>query len=73
MQRMNIQNILIAILSILIVTVSCNNEAENKTNQQDSSNSIEKKKEPVSQPLVSHIYTADPSAHLFNGRIYIYP
>lgn len=27
----------------------------------------------ISQPLVSHIYTADPSAHLFNGRIYIYP
>src|SRR6187402_577573 len=27
----------------------------------------------VSQPLVSHIYTADPSAHVFNGRIYIYP
>jgi len=23
--------------------------------------------------LVSHIYTADPSAHVFNGRIYIYP
>jgi hypothetical protein len=27
----------------------------------------------VSAPLVSHIYTADPSAHVFNGRIYIYP
>lgn len=27
----------------------------------------------ISQPLVSHIYTADPSAHVFNGRIYIYP
>ncbi len=25
------------------------------------------------QPLVTHIYTADPSAHLFDGRIYIYP
>ena len=25
------------------------------------------------KPLVSHIYTADPSAHVFNGRIYIYP
>lgn len=25
------------------------------------------------KPLVSHIYTADPSAHLFNGKIYIYP
>ncbi|WP_102797762.1 glycoside hydrolase family 43 protein [Bowmanella denitrificans] len=27
----------------------------------------------LSQPLVEHIYTADPSAHVFNGRIYIYP
>jgi hypothetical protein len=27
----------------------------------------------ISQPLVSNIYTADPSAHVFNGRIYIYP
>lgn len=24
-------------------------------------------------PLVRHIYTADPSAHVFNGKIYIYP
>lgn len=31
------------------------------------------KRQPISQPLVSHIYTADPSAHVFNGRIYIYP
>ncbi len=27
----------------------------------------------ISQPLVTHIYTADPSAHVFDGRIYIYP
>lgn len=27
----------------------------------------------ISQPLVSHIYTADPSAHVFEGKIYIYP
>ena len=27
----------------------------------------------ISRPLVSHIYTADPSAHVFNGKIYIYP
>jgi len=25
------------------------------------------------QPLVDHLYTADPSAHIFQGRIYIYP
>lgn len=29
--------------------------------------------EYVSSPLLSHIYTADPSAHVFNGKIYIYP
>ena len=28
---------------------------------------------PLSQPLVRHIFTADPSAHVFNDRIYIYP
>lgn len=27
----------------------------------------------ISQPLVTHIYTADPSAHVFDGKIYIYP
>ena len=27
----------------------------------------------ISQPLVKHIYTADPSAHVFEGKIYIYP
>ena len=30
-------------------------------------------KNAISQPLVSHIYTADPSAHVFDGKIYIYP
>ncbi|MBC7720908.1 MAG: family 43 glycosylhydrolase, partial [Pedobacter sp.] len=27
----------------------------------------------ISQPLVTNIFTADPSAHVFNGKIYIYP
>ncbi|APZ46651.1 alpha-N-arabinofuranosidase [Polaribacter reichenbachii] len=30
-------------------------------------------KRAISQPIVNHIYTADPSAHVFNGKIYIYP
>jgi hypothetical protein len=29
--------------------------------------------QPISQPLVTHIYTADPSAHVFKNRIFIYP
>jgi hypothetical protein len=28
---------------------------------------------PVSQPLVTHMYTADPRAHVYEGRIYVYP
>ncbi|KUI57027.1 Xylosidase/arabinosidase [Cytospora mali] len=24
-------------------------------------------------PLITHLYTADPSAHVFNGKLYIYP
>ena len=27
----------------------------------------------LTQPLVTDIYTADPSAHVFNGKIFIYP
>ncbi|KAI9934480.1 hypothetical protein ASPWEDRAFT_642667 [Aspergillus wentii DTO 134E9] len=27
----------------------------------------------ANQPLVTHLYTADPSAHVFNNKLYIYP
>lgn len=30
-------------------------------------------KKYLSEPLIKDIYTADPSAHVFNGKIYIYP
>ena len=68
------------ILSILLIffaftIMSCNNSnpsTESKT-ETEQEQKTEQKKEYLSQPLVSHIYTADPSAHVFNGRIYIYP
>lgn len=25
------------------------------------------------KPLITHVYTADPSAHVFNGKLYVYP
>lgn len=31
------------------------------------------KKAQQNKPLVEHIYTADPSAHVFEGKLYIYP
>jgi beta-xylosidase len=27
----------------------------------------------MKEPLITHIYTADPSAHVFEGKLYIYP
>lgn len=33
---------------------------------------MENKTNP-NEPIVTHIYTADPSAHVFEGKIYIYP
>ena len=38
--------------------------------------SAQEKKQKIkylSEPLIKNIYTADPSAHVFNGKIYIYP
>ncbi|WP_219838091.1 glycoside hydrolase family 43 protein [Paenibacillus sp. R14(2021)] len=38
------------------------------------SNSANAKKRAVqNEPLVTHIYTADPSAHVFEGKLYVYP
>lgn len=39
----------------------------------DNINFDDLQKRAVSSPLIQHIYTADPSAHVFNGKIYIYP
>jgi len=39
----------------------------------DHINFEELNRRAISQPLVTHIYTADPSAHVFDGKIYIYP
>src|SRR3954466_4814130 len=52
---------------------SCNNNAS--TNEKASNDSVPAKDtgKYISQPLVTNIYTADPSAHVFNGKIYIYP
>lgn len=64
---------LLAVATLL--AASCNNQQSAETPVKTDSGDVktEKKTEYLNQPLVSHIYTADPSAHVFNGRIYIYP
>jgi GH43 family beta-xylosidase len=60
-------------LSVTILFLSCNEnagESKKASNQNEAASDTGKY---LSQPLVTHIYTADPSAHVFNGRIYVYP
>jgi len=52
------------LVPLIILSVSALSQA---------SKPVVKGKKYQSQPLVKHIYTADPSAHVFNGKIYIYP
>jgi len=53
---------------------ACQSDKAKQENQESSSaaDSVSSA-QALSKPLVSHIYTADPSAHVFNGKIYIYP
>jgi hypothetical protein len=36
-------------------------------------NIAEYREKAIAQPLIEHIFTADPSAHVFNGKLYLYP
>ncbi|QEK51816.1 family 43 glycosylhydrolase [Pedobacter aquae] len=57
-------------LAIAISAIACQNNS-GKTAQTDSLKQDTSKF--LTQPLISNIYTADPSAHVFEGKIYIYP
>jgi hypothetical protein len=58
---------------LISIAASCGSAEEKTVAEEKTETASENKKEPISQPLISSIYTADPSAHVFNGRIYIYP
>jgi hypothetical protein len=47
--------------------LSCNPQDSNQTEEATEESPF------LNEPLVSDLYTADPSAHVFNGKIYIYP
>ncbi|MBO9204421.1 MULTISPECIES: glycoside hydrolase family 43 protein [Niastella] len=66
---------IVILASAITALCSCNDGASDKAPVADSSEvkTAPENNKYTSQPLVTHIYTADPSAHVFNGRIYIYP
>ena len=66
-----------SIVTLVVVSVliaSCQTKkTESKDSQVEAADSTPSTPTPISEPLVTHIYTADPSAHVFENRIYIYP
>ena len=67
-------NVLIVLLLTVLTLISCKKQAEETTVDTSTlTDSVAKEPTPISAPLVSNIYTADPSAHIFDGKLYIYP
>ena len=66
-----------AAVPMLIVLAACGGEPESDEAQAPQAGAEAEPTAPdgrayLSQPLVTEIYTADPSAHVFENRIYIY-
>jgi hypothetical protein len=66
------KHLLFCLIALLVSTYlfSC---GQQERSQDQPTHEEEEEEGFLSKPLISHIYTADPSAHVFNGKIYIYP
>lgn len=58
------------IFSLTLLLVACQPSAET---QKEESEISDREPQPISEPLVTDLFTADPSAHVFNGKVYVYP
>ncbi|HNR05747.1 MAG TPA: glycoside hydrolase family 43 protein [Saprospiraceae bacterium] len=65
----------LSLLFFLSLLSACKNSSPETVSSGTGSDTTSVKAEPkaISDPLITAIYTADPSAHLFDGKIYIYP
>ncbi|WP_029033790.1 glycoside hydrolase family 43 protein [Salinimicrobium terrae] len=59
-------------LSVLVLT-GCRDESKSEETEENLNVSNDTLPEFASEPLVTDNYTADPSAHVFEGKIYVYP
>ncbi|MEM9832607.1 MAG: family 43 glycosylhydrolase [Bacteroidota bacterium] len=68
------QLLLIFVLPISFIGLGCqsSNSSQSDTEEVNEADSVITQ-EFLTDPLVSHLYTADPSAHVFNDTLYIYP
>ncbi|RZK41470.1 MAG: alpha-N-arabinofuranosidase [Pedobacter sp.] len=65
---------MLLVSALPVILVACGQSQENKgADKKDTATSNGQFAGAISKPLIPGMYTADPSAHVFNGRIYIYP
>jgi Glycosyl hydrolases family 43 len=69
--NLTLKAIIPGLLSMAII--SCQQKPATQENSTAKADSVQQEPVPIAEPLVTEIYTADPSAHLFDGKIYIYP
>ncbi|WP_431292612.1 glycoside hydrolase family 43 protein [Pedobacter sp. P26] len=62
-----------SILAVALIAALGSSCQERSKNSEKTEAAKTEAKHYLSEPLVKEIYTADPSAHVFNGKIYIYP
>ena len=77
-EKNNRHPVLFLLLVCTILFAACGIQQQQKKQPDITDNMNEEKiimEKPVTpnQPLVTNIYTADPSAHVFEGKLYIYP
>ncbi len=65
----------LAFMAASVLAAGCQSNTTDKATNKAETTTTEAtdKKAFLSEPLVKEIYTADPSAHVFNGKIYVYP
>jgi hypothetical protein len=63
----------ITAMMFMLLAACQDSETPKEENTTATTDSASKQPVPISEPLVKDIYTADPSAHVFNGKIYVYP
>jgi hypothetical protein len=71
-QLFKFQKPFLFLLSLIVLT-GCKNENRDQQEEETTNVSNDTLPEFASEPLVTDNFTADPSAHVFGGKIYVYP
>jgi hypothetical protein len=58
---------------LLLISAAASGQTTNPKSAKVDEKKLFNGKKPISKPLVTDLFSADPSAHVFNGKIYIYP